>query len=166
MRGSVRDRMPGPTPLSVGQPSRRAASGRRSAASLSGVGQRCRCQSARLSVGVVENRGPLRGGPDETHEEPSETAQDEVRKCIEHFEKHQKRMRYAWYRKHSMLIGSGVHAWVIQARCRLPGMRWSVEGANAMLRLRCAWASGRFDEEFTSPAELAPATDQNLKVVA
>jgi hypothetical protein len=45
-------------------------------------------------------------------------------------------------------------------------MRWSVEGANAMLRLRYAWASGRFDEEFASAAELAPTTDQNLKVVA
>jgi hypothetical protein len=69
-----------------------------------------------------------------------------------------------------MLIGSGaiesVHAWVIQARCRLPGMRWSVEGANAILRLRGAWASGRFDDEFASAAELAPATDQNLKAVA
>lgn len=100
----------------------------------------------------------------------SETAQDEVRKCIEYFDKHQKRMRYAWYRKKNMLIGSGaiesVHAWVIQARCRLPGMRWSVEGANAMLRLRCAWASGRFDEEFASAAEAVPTTDQDFKAAA
>ena len=100
----------------------------------------------------------------------SETAQDEVRKCIEYFDKHQKRMRYAWYRKHSMLIGSGaiesVHAWVIQARCRLPGMRWSVEGANAMLRLRCAWASGRFDEEFASAADATPATTEELEAAA
>ncbi len=100
----------------------------------------------------------------------SETAQDEVRKCIEYFNKHQKRMRYAWYRKHSMLIGSGaiesVHAWVIQARCRLPGMRWSVEGANVMLRLRCAWASGCFDEEFALAADSAPATTEELDVAA
>jgi hypothetical protein len=100
----------------------------------------------------------------------SDTAQDQVRKCIEYFEKHQKRMRYAWYRKHNMLIGSGaiesVHAWVIQARCRLPGMRWSVEGANAMLRLRCAWASGRFDEDFASAADSAFATVEELEAVA
>ena len=100
----------------------------------------------------------------------SETAKDEVRKCIKYFKDHQKRMRYAWFRKQDMLIGSGaiesVHAWVIQARCRLPGMRWSVEGANAMLRLRCAWASGRFDEEFASAAEAAPSTDQNIKAAA
>jgi len=100
----------------------------------------------------------------------SETAKDEVRKCIKYFKDHQKRMRYAWYRKQNMLIGSGaiesVHAWVIQARCRLPGMRWSVEGANAMLRLRCAWASGRFDEEFAAAAKVAPTTDQNIKAAA
>lgn len=100
----------------------------------------------------------------------SETAKDEVRKCIKYFKDHQKRMRYAWFRKQDMLIGSGaiesVHAWVIQARCRLPGMRWSVEGANAMLRLRCAWASGRLDEEFASAAEAAPSTDQNIKAAA
>jgi len=79
-------------------------------------------------------------------------AAEEVKKVKEYFEKHRKRMRYAWVRDQEALIGSGamesVHAWVIQARCRLPGMRWSVAGANAMLRLRCAWASGRWDESF------------------
>ncbi len=68
----------------------------------------------------------------------SENAQDAVRKCIKYFKEHQKRMRYALFRKQNLLIGSGaiesVHAWVIQARCRLPGMRWSQHGANAMLR--------------------------------
>lgn len=56
---------------------------------------------------------------------------------IKYFDKHRERMRYAALRKA-----------VIQARCRPPGMRWSVEGANAMLRLRCAWASGRLDDIF------------------
>jgi hypothetical protein len=88
----------------------------------------------------------------------SENAQDEVRKCIKYFKEHQGRMRYAWFRKHNPLIGSGaiesVDAWVIQARCRLPGMRWSQDGVNAMLRLRCAWASGRFDEDLPWPLRL------------
>jgi hypothetical protein len=90
---------------------------------------------------------------------PTESAADEVRKCSDYFDTHQERMRYSWFRKHGYLIGSGavesVHNWVIQARCRLPGMRWSEAGANAMLRLRCAWASGRFDEEFTRAAGAA-----------
>lgn len=80
----------------------------------------------------------------------------EVPKIKSYFETHRKRMRYAWLRDQGMLIGSGamesIHAWVIQARCRLPGMRWSVAGANAMLRLRCAWASGRWDERFAESA--------------
>lgn len=100
----------------------------------------------------------------------SDTAKEEVRKCIEYFKDHRQRMRYAWYRKQNMLIGSGaiesIHAWVIQPRCRLPGMRWSVEGANAMLRLRCAWASGRFDEEFASAATSAPTTAEELEAAA
>lgn len=100
----------------------------------------------------------------------SASAKDEVRKCIKYLKEHQKRMRYAWFRKQNMLIGSGaiesVHAWVIQARCRLPGMRWSVLGANSMLRLRCAWASGRFDEDFRSATDAVPPTDRNLKAAA
>jgi hypothetical protein len=83
-------------------------------------------------------------------------AADAVRKCLKYFKAHRNRMRYAWCRKNGLLIGSGaiesVHAWVIQARCRLPGMRWSEAGINAMLRLRCSWASGRWDEDFASAA--------------
>ena len=100
----------------------------------------------------------------------TDTATDEVRKCIDYFEKHQKRMRYSWFRKQKMLIGSGaiesVHAWVIQARLRLPGMRWSVEGANAFLRLRCAWASGTFDEKFASAVESSSEVYEELEVAA
>jgi hypothetical protein len=102
------------------------------------------------------------------------SAMDTIRKCIEYFEKHRARMRYAWNRDHGRLIGSGamesVHAWVIQPRCRLPGMRWSVEGANAILRLRCTWASGRWDEDFTRAAHQAAKeskpSNRELKLAA
>ena len=97
----------------------------------------------------------------------SVAAKEEIRKCIKYFKEHRKRMRYAWYRKQDMLTGSGaiesIHAWMIQARFRLPGMRWSTEGANAMLRLRCAWASGRLDEKFALAADADPATPEDLK---
>ncbi len=94
-------------------------------------------------------------------------AAEEVKKVKEYFEKHRRRMRYAWVREQGALIGSGamesVHAWVIQPRCRLPGMRWSVAGANAMLRLRCAWASGRWDETFARAARgEAPSAPASL----
>jgi hypothetical protein len=88
-------------------------------------------------------------------------AAEEVARTKKYFETHRKRMRYDWLRSRGTLIGSGamesVHAWVIQPRCRLPGMRWSVAGANAMLRLRCAWASGRWDEKWDQAARAPPA---------
>ncbi len=85
---------------------------------------------------------------------------DEISKAKKYFETHRKRMRYNWLRDRKALIGSGamesVHAWVIQARCRLPGMRWSVDGANTMLRLRCAWASDTWDESFRQAVDAPP----------
>jgi hypothetical protein len=82
---------------------------------------------------------------------------DTLRKCIDYFDKHRERMLYGRYREAGLLIGSGpiesVHAWAIQPRLRLPGMRWSVAGANRMLRLRCAWASGTWDADLAKALE-------------
>lgn len=90
----------------------------------------------------------------------SHEARKELKNLIKYFTKHRDRMRYAWCRKKQMLIGSGaiesVHKWVIQVRCKLPGMRWSSSGANAMLRLRCAWASERWDDIFKSERQAPP----------
>ena len=90
-------------------------------------------------------------------------AYDEMRRCIEYFEKHRGRMRYGYFRKRGLTIGSGaiesVHKWVIQSRCKQAGMAWSQRGLNSMLRLRCAWASDRWDDIFAG--ELVEAT-QNL----
>ena len=78
---------------------------------------------------------------------------DTLRKCIKYFSDHAGRMTYGRFRRAGLLIGSGpiesVHAWAIQPRLRLPGMRWSVQGANRMLRLRCSWASGTWDTDIT-----------------
>ncbi len=99
-----------------------------------------------------------------------DAAAEAVRKCLKYFTGHRDRMRYAWYRNNGMLIGSGaiesVHAWVIQARCRLPGMRWSEAGINAMLRLRCSWASGRWDEDFASAANTTVPFPRQIKAAA
>lgn len=82
---------------------------------------------------------------------------DTLRKCINYFDKHSQRMLYHRFRKAGLLIGSGpiesVHAWAIQPRLRLPGMRWSVDGANRMLRLRCSWASGTWDADIRRTLE-------------
>jgi hypothetical protein len=84
---------------------------------------------------------------------------DEIRRCLDYLEQHRGRMHYPRYRNAGMTIGSGaiesVHKWVIQARCKQAGMAWSEAGVNAMLRLRCVWASGRWDEIFTPAADAA-----------
>ena len=100
----------------------------------------------------------------------SAEAKAKLEDLIKYFGKHRERMRYAAFRKAGMLIGSGaiesVHNWVIQARCRLPGMRWSVEGANAMLRLRCAWASGRWDDIFQPAPDNPNLAPSELRAAA
>jgi len=88
---------------------------------------------------------------------------DEIRRCLDYFDEHRGRMHYQKYRNADMTIGSGaiesVHKWVIQARCKQAGMAWSQAGVNAMIRLRCLWASGRWDEIF---APAAAAAGENL----
>lgn len=95
-------------------------------------------------------------------------AAEEVAKAKRYFDTHRKRMRYKWARDNGMLIGSGamesVHAWMIQPRCRLPGMRWSVAGANAMLRLRCSWACGTWDEKFAQAARVPIPVASKIEV--
>jgi hypothetical protein len=65
---------------------------------------------------------------------------------------HRHRMSYADFRYNNWPRGSAaiesVQHGVIQARFKLPGMRWTVDGANRMLRLRNAYFSGRWDEVF------------------
>lgn len=98
----------------------------------------------------------------------SDTARKELDKAIDYFEKHRRRMHYRDFRNRKLLIGSGaiesIHAWVIQPRCRLPGMRWSVLGANAIVRLRCSWASGRWDDDFARAANGPPLSNRELKI--
>lgn len=59
------------------------------------------------------------------------------------------RIRYKLLRNARLLISSGaiesVNHGVIQARFKLPGMRWGLLGVNAMLRLRNAYFSGTWD---------------------
>jgi hypothetical protein len=84
---------------------------------------------------------------------------EELDRCIKYLTEHRGRMHYRQYRDAGMTIGSGaiesIHKWVVQARCHLAGMAWSEAGLNAMLRLRCLWASGRWDDEFQRPAAAA-----------
>lgn len=65
-----------------------------------------------------------------------------------------RRMDYERYRQEGYPIGSGsVESGckvVVQARLKQAGMRWSREGAQAMLALRSALLSGRWDDVWSS----------------
>ena len=74
---------------------------------------------------------------------------DEARKCIDYLIRNRKRMRYPAFRARGLCVATGVveagckHA--VGARLKRAGMHWSVNGANAILALRCCILSGRFE---------------------
>ena len=76
--------------------------------------------------------------------------QEEVRRAVTYFQTNAERMRYAKFRSESLFVGSGVVEagckTVIGYRLKQSGMRWTVRGANAIIALRCAQRSGRWEE--------------------
>lgn len=88
--------------------------------------------------------------------------QDEMKdaqKEIAYFAKNKDRMKYDQYRARGLFIGSGV----IEAGCKhlighrlkQSGMEWTLRGANAIIALRCAILSGRFEDFWEQ--RIAPA---------
>lgn len=75
---------------------------------------------------------------------------EEVRKTINYFETNKDRMRYADFRKQGLFVGSGVMEagckTIVGQRLKQSGMRWTVQGANAIIALRCTQISSRWEE--------------------
>lgn len=77
-------------------------------------------------------------------------AKKDARTQINYFEKNKDYMRYGKYREQNLFIGSGVveaackH--LVGARLKQSGMEWTVEGANAILAVRCVVLSNRLEE--------------------
>ena len=77
-------------------------------------------------------------------------AHDEARKCVDYVETNRHRMRYAEFRALGLCTSTGV----VEAGCKVAigtrlkraGMHWTVRGANAIIALRCAKLSGRFED--------------------
>lgn len=92
----------------------------------------------RRHQGDLSSRPPLRPRP-EQHEAA------EVDKAVKYFETNAHRMRYAYYRKLGMFVGSGVVEAgcknVLGARLKQSGMHWTTRGATAIATLRCHHAS-------------------------
>lgn len=68
-------------------------------------------------------------------------------KLLNYFKENAYRMKYDEYINAGYMIGSGAieaaHRTVVQKRMKLSGQRWSTQGAQPMLNLRCAFKSGR-----------------------
>jgi len=67
-----------------------------------------------------------------------------------YFDKNKDRMRYPAFRAQGLFIGSGVIEagckTLIGARLKQSGMFWSVDGANAIIALRCCHMNNRFED--------------------
>jgi hypothetical protein len=72
---------------------------------------------------------------------------DEADKELGYFLNNAPRMRYHWFRSRGLFAGSGVVEAgcksVIGQRLKQPGMHWTVAGADSIITLRCAEASGQ-----------------------
>jgi hypothetical protein len=73
-----------------------------------------------------------------------------VSQVLSYFRKNKKRMRYAEWKRAGFMIGSGVVEaackTLVAQRLKLSGMRWSRDGAQAILTMRGWDQSDRFDE--------------------
>ena len=80
----------------------------------------------------------------------AENVKEELRKTVNYFETNIERMRYAEFRRQGLFVGSGVIEagckTIVGQRLKQSGMRWSLRGANAIIALRCAQLSGRWEE--------------------
>ena len=75
---------------------------------------------------------------------------DTARKALDYFTVNRQRMDYPRFRALGLCVATGVVEGacksVIGNRLKRGGMHWSVDGANAIIALRCAVASNRFDD--------------------
>ena len=84
---------------------------------------------------------------------------EEARKNVEYFSHNRERMNYPTFRAMGLCVATGVveggckH--IVGARLKQGGMRWTVAGANAIIALRCAVESNRFDDFWERRASVA-----------
>jgi hypothetical protein len=74
---------------------------------------------------------------------------DEIETALGYFETNAPRMRYHWFRQCGLFVGSGVVEAsckaVIGQRLKQAGMHWTINGADAIIALRCQEASSTWE---------------------
>ncbi len=77
-------------------------------------------------------------------------AKHKAQQEITYLEKNKDRMRYGKFRAQGFFVGSGVVEagckTIIGQRLKQSGMEWSLQGANAIISLRCTIKSGRLED--------------------
>ena len=90
------------------------------------------------------------------------SAHDEARRCLGYVETNRQRMRYREFRAQGLCVSSGVVEAgckvVVGTRLKRAGMHWTLAGADAIIALRCAQLSGRFDGFWQRRSRAARAT--------
>lgn len=85
---------------------------------------------------------------------PAPATADVLRIEAAYFETNAERMRYPEFRRQHLFVGSGVIEagckTVIGSRLKQSGMFWTVNGANAIIALRCCHFNGRFEDYWES----------------
>ena len=75
---------------------------------------------------------------------------EKLRVEADYFERNAERMRYPKFRRQHLFVGSGVIEagckTVVASRLKRSGMFWTVQGANAILALRCCHFNVRFED--------------------
>lgn len=75
----------------------------------------------------------------------TKTGKEELRKLLNYFRQHQKRMYYKTFKDKGYFIGSGAieaaHRHVLQQRLKLSGQRWTEQGFQAVANLRACYKS-------------------------
>jgi hypothetical protein len=85
------------------------------------------------------------------------SAVDEARQCVDYITTNRDRMKYAEFRAAGLCTSTGVVEagckTAIGTRCKRAGMHWTVQGADAIIALRCCRLSGRFEDFWARRAE-------------
>src|SRR6266700_3564365 len=80
---------------------------------------------------------------------------NEIDTALGYFENNAPRMRYHWFRQCGLFVGSGVVEasckTIIGQRLKQSGMHWTVNGADAIIALRCKQASSTWETICNTP---------------
>ncbi len=83
-------------------------------------------------------------------------AQTEIRDLRSYYQSRVKKMRYPEFRRLGYFIGSGAvesaHKYLVQSRLKQAGMKWTIPGAEAVIKLRELLYDGRWDVFWGRPA--------------